>query len=70
MEEKWIVYRGGATCGVFDNRKEAIKWLKAMLKQTLKDFDKQDKTNEYNYQILLHEIVIEPIKQRDSSLGL
>lgn len=69
-EGKWIAYREGDACGVFDNRKEAVKWFKELLKQTLKDFGKQDKTDEYDYSINLPHLLIEPIKQREAYLGL
>ena len=69
-EEKWVAYREGNGCAVFDNRRDAVKWLKELLKQTLKDFDKQDKTDEYDYPINIQHLVIEPIKQREAFLGL
>lgn len=68
--EKWIAYRNGSPCGVFENRKEAVKWFKELLKETLKNFDKQDKTDEYDYNIEIKSIIIEPIKLRPSYLAL
>ena len=70
QKEKWIAYREGEAIGVFENRQEAVKWFKEMLKQTLEDFEKQDKTNEYDYKIEIKRLLIEPVKQRESYLGL
>ena len=44
LKAKWIYVRNGEVREVFDSRKKAVKYFKALLKQTLKDFDKQDKT--------------------------
>lgn len=70
QNQKWIAYREGEAIGVFENRKEAVKWFKEMLQQTLDDFDKQDKTDEFDYNIDVKRLLIEPIKQRKSYLGL
>lgn len=70
MENRWVAYREGDACGVFENRKKAVKWFKDLLKQTLKDFEKQDKTDEFDYPIEIKRIIIEPIKQRKAFLGL
>ena len=67
---KWIAYRNQEACGVFDNRKEAVKWLKGLLRQTLKDFEKQDKTDEFDYNIEIHRLTIEPVEKRKEYLGL
>jgi len=67
---KWIAYRDGEAIAFFENRMEAVKWFKEMLKQTLKDFEKQDKTDEFDYNIEVRRLLIEPIKQRPSYLGL
>ena len=69
-EEQWVAYREGEAIAVFENRREAVKYLKELLNQTLKDFDKQDKTDEYDYNIEIKRIVIEPIKLRATYLGL
>ena len=37
---KWVLIRKGEVRNVFDNRKEAVKHFKELLKQTLKDYDK------------------------------
>lgn len=66
----WVFVRYGQVEGVFSNRKEAVRYFKEMLKQTLKDFDKQDKTDEYNYSITIPEMKFLPIKLRDASLSL
>jgi hypothetical protein len=65
-----VCVRDGEVCNVFNNRKEAIKYLKSLLKQSLNDYDKQDKTNEYTYSIKIPSIEIKPIKKRNSFLGL
>jgi hypothetical protein len=67
---KWILMRNGEARNVFENRKEAVKHFKELLKQTLKDFDKQDKTDEYDYPILIPETEIKPIEGRDAFLSL
>jgi len=66
----WIATRNGEPCGIFDNRKKAVIWIKELLKQTLKDLDKQDKTNEFNYQIEIPEYKIKEVKTRKDFLGL
>jgi len=70
LKAKWIYVRNGEIRGVFENRKEAVKYLKALLKQTLKDFDKQDKTNEYDYPINIPEQKIIPVEKREAFLSL
>ncbi len=70
MADEWVAYRNGESCGVFKNRKEAVKWFKELLKQTLKDFDKQDKTDNFDYPIEIKRIIIEPIYKRETYLGL
>ena len=70
QQEKWILIRNGEVRNVFDNRKEAVKHLKKLLKQALKDFDKQDKTDEYNYPIKIFGIEIKPVEFREAYLGL
>lgn len=69
-ESKWILIRDGEVRNVFENRKEAVKYFKDLLKQTLKDFEKQDKTNEYDYPIKIPAIEIKPIELREAYLSL
>jgi len=69
-EQNWIFIRNGEVRKVFKNRKEAIVYLKKLLKQSLKDFDKQDKSDEYNYPIKIPETEIKPVEERESYLGL
>jgi len=69
-EKQWIAYRDGEVCGIFENRKQAVKWLKGLLNQTLKDFENQDKGDEYDYKIEINRLVIEPYKERGEHLGL
>jgi hypothetical protein len=69
-EKKWIFIRNKEVRGIFNNRKEAIKYFKELLKQTLKDFDKQDKSNEYDYPIFIPETEIKPINERSADLSL
>ena len=52
------------------NRREAVKHFKELLKQTLKDFEKQDKTDEYNYPFKIFETEIKPVDKRESFLSL
>lgn len=70
-EEKkwWVAFRNKEPCAVFNTRKEAVVWFKNILKQVLNDFKDQDKTNEYNYNILFKEIEIKVIEQRPEYLG-
>ena len=70
MTNKWIAYREGEAIGVFENRKEAVKWFKGLINQTLKDLDNQDKTDEFDYNIEIKRIVIEPLIERGNFLGL
>ena len=68
-ENNWILIRDGEVRNVFKNRKEAVKHFKEILKQSLKDFDKQDKNDEYDYPIKIYEIEIKPVKERESYLS-
>lgn len=70
MKNKWVLIREGEVRNVFENRREAVKHFKELLKQTLKDFDKQDKTDEYTYPILIPKIEIKPIEERSAFLSL
>lgn len=70
MNDKWIYIRNGEVRKTFDNRKDAIKYFKELLKQTLKDFDKQDKRDDYDYPFTIMEQTIKPVEDRDSSLSL
>ena len=45
-------------------------YFKELLKQTLKDFDKQDKPCEYDYNIKVIGFEIKPVEERKSYLGL
>lgn len=67
---KWIYIRKDEVRMVFDNRKEAVKYLKALLKQTLKDFEKQDKIDEYDYNINIPEQSFRELEERSASLSL
>ena len=69
-EQSWILIRNGEVRNVFKNRREAVKYLQELLKQTLKDLEKQDKTDEYDYPIKIFEIEIKPVEERKSYLGL
>ena len=66
----WIMVRNNEVVGVYNNRKEAIKHLKQMLKQTLEDINKQDKSDEFDYHIEIPHLTIEQIKKREGYLGL
>lgn len=70
MEQYWVLIRNGEVRNVFKNRREAIKYFKELLEQTLKDFKKQDKTDEYDYHIKIPETEIKPVEWRDSFLSL
>jgi hypothetical protein len=67
---EWVAVDDFGVVGVFLDRKEAVKWFKELLKRTLKDFDKQDKIDEYDYPITINKLNIYPFKQRDTFLGL
>jgi len=66
----WVATRDGDVCGVFMNRKESVKWMKELLSQTLKDLGKQDKTDEFDYQISIPKYEIKLVKNRKPFLGL
>ena len=70
LKAKWVLIRKGEVRNVFNNRKEAIIHFKSLLKQTLKDFDKQDKIDEYDYPILIPEMEIKPVEEREAYLSL
>lgn len=69
-EQPWILIRDGEVRNVFKNRREAVKYLKELLRQSLKDFENQDKSDEYDYSIKIFEIEIKPVEERESYLGL
>ena len=66
----WIFIRDNEVRKIFKDRKEAVKYFKELLKQTLKDFDKQDKSDEYDYPITIPQIEFYPIKEREAYLSL
>ena len=68
--ETWVALRNEKPTGVFLNRKDAVKWIKELLKQTLKDLDKQDKTDEFDYSIQIPKYEIKSVENRKPFLGL
>ncbi len=70
MEQSWILIRDGEVRNTFKNRREAVKHFKELLKQTLNDFEKQDKTDEYDYPMKIPETEIKPVEERKSYLSL
>jgi len=69
-EQNWILIRDGEVRNIFKNRREAVKYFKEVLKQTLSDYEKQDKSDEYDYPIIISKIEIKPMEERESYLGL
>lgn len=69
-KQHWVLIRNGEVGFVFESRMKAVKYFKELLKQTLKDFDKQDKTNEYDYPIKIPLTEIKPVEERPSYLSL
>jgi len=70
IEKKWVFVRNLEIRGIFNNRKEAVKFFKDMLRQTLKDLKNQDKTDEYNYSIEVPKMEIKPVEEREAEFGL
>lgn len=68
-KEYWILLRDGKVQNVFEDRKKAVEHLKEILIQTLKDFEKQDKSNEYDYKIIIPETIFMPVSGREAYLG-
>lgn len=68
--KQWVIIRGNEIVNTFKNRQEAISYFIKMLKQTLKDFETQDKTDEFDYKVELPAIKIIPIEKREAYLGL
>ena len=66
---EWILVRDGEVRGIFKNRRKAISHLKKYLEQSLSDFDKQDKSDEFDYVVKLPEIILKPVENRASYLG-
>jgi len=66
----WIATRGDIVCSTFKTRKEAVTWFKELLKQTLKDYENQDKTNEFNYEISIKLLNISYVKYGPTWLWL
>jgi len=69
-KSSWIIVRDMEVCKVVNNRKEGIKYIKDLLKQTLKDLNKQDKTNEYDYEIYFPALSLQRVFERETFLGL
>jgi len=69
-KEFWLATRDGEPCGSFDTRREAVKWLKKLLNQELKDFSKQDRTDEYDYPVNISRIEIKRYDERQDYLGV
>ena len=68
--KNWICVRNTEVIKIFKDRKEAVKYFKELLKQTLKDFDKQDTSDEYDYPITIPQIEFYPIQEREAYLSL
>ena len=69
--KKWISFRQGEPCGVFDNRAEAVKWFQGLLKQILRDFEGQgNKACGYDYPIEVKHLFIRQVDLREESMGL
>ena len=69
-KNKWVATRNGEMCGVFENRKKAIQWMRGILKQSFDDLKNQDKNDEYDYGIDYPSYSIKEIEQRKEYLGL
>ena len=69
-KSKWVLIRNGEVRFVFKDRREAVKYFKELLNQTLKDFDKQDKIDEYDYPIKVIGFEIKPVEERQAHLSL
>lgn len=67
---KWVFIRAGEVGQVFNSRKDAIKYFKEMLTQTLKDFHNQDKSDEYDYRIHIPEMRFVPVVERRAEFSL
>ncbi|MHA1481874.1 MAG: hypothetical protein ACTSQA_00365, partial [Candidatus Heimdallarchaeaceae archaeon] len=70
MSKKWVAVRNGEPCGIFDNRKKAVRWFKDLLEQTLADFKRQDKFDEFDYPIEIPHLTIKPMHERTAELSL
>ena len=66
----WVLIRKEEVVGVFNNRKNAVKHLKALIRQTLRDFNTQDKEDSFDYSFTIPETTIKPVKERKAFLGL
>jgi len=69
-ERAWIAFRGGEPCEVFAKREQAVKWLKGLLKQTLKNYQEQDKPCQFDYEILFERLEIRRVRFRTEDMGL
>lgn len=69
-DTNWIFIRNGEVRKIFKDRKEAVKYFKELLKQTLKDFNKQDTSDEYDYPIKIPQMEMKPIEEREAHLSL
>jgi hypothetical protein len=70
MKVFWLATINGEPCGSFNNRRDAIHWLKALLMQELTDLDNQDLDDEYDYNIAIGKIEIKMYEERDPVLGM
>ena len=66
----WVATKDGEVVGTFPTRKSAVKWIKGLLAQTLKDLSPQDKTDEFDYEISISKYEIKCVKNRSIFLGL
>lgn len=69
MTKFWLATIDGMPCESFNDRKNAVRWFKDVLKQVLKDFDTQDETDKYDYNIEFRKIEIKCFDKRETYLG-
>ena len=69
-EQLWLFIRDGEVRAVFENRIKAIEYFKELLKQTLQDFEDQDKNNVFDYSIIIPRTEIKPVEKREPYLSL
>lgn len=66
----WVATRDGEIAGTFPNREAAVKWIKELLSQTLRDLKSQDKPCEFDYPISIPKYEIKEVENRSAFLGM
>ena len=67
---KWAMIRNDKITNIFENREDAIKHFRKLLKQNLKDLKPQEHITEFDYEIIIPSFKILEVEERPAYLGL